>query len=53
MSSEKTDENIYDRIRREARERQEAERERTDPNKLTERLQKEHDNDELNKRLGR
>jgi hypothetical protein len=50
--SEKT-ETIYDRIRREARERQEAERERTDPKKLTERLQKEHDNDDLNKRLGR
>jgi hypothetical protein len=46
-------ETIYDRIRREARERQEAERERTDPNKLTERLQKENNNDELNKRLGR
>ncbi len=45
-------ETIYDRIRREARERQEAERERTDPNKLTERLQKENNN-ELNKRLGR
>jgi hypothetical protein len=50
--SEKT-ETIYDRIRREARERQEAERERTDPNKLTERLQKEYDNNELIKRLVR
>jgi hypothetical protein len=44
--SEKT-ETIYDRIRREAGERQEAERERT------ERLQKENGNNELNKRLNK
>jgi len=49
----KEDENIYDRIRREEREKQEAEAKRSKPGDLEKRLNMDGSNDELADRMER